>query len=47
MTLINTFPIVLDRYFDAGLPLLPDRSYSSRAWVRPWDLTDITDRLRS
>lgn len=45
MTLINTFPIVLDRYFDAGLPLLPDRSYSSRAWVRPWDLTEITDRL--
>ncbi len=46
MTLINTFPIVLDRYFDAGIPLLPDRSYTSKAWVRPYDLTDVTDRLR-
>ena len=45
MTLINTFPIVLDRYFDAGIPLLPDRSYTSAAWVKPYDLTDITDRL--
>jgi hypothetical protein len=45
MTLINTFPIVLDRYFDAGLPLLPDRSYTSKAWVRPYDMTDVTDRL--
>jgi hypothetical protein len=45
MTLINTFPIVLDRYFDADIPLLPDRSYTSAKWVRPWDLTDITDRL--
>ncbi len=45
MTLINTFPIVLDRYFDAGIPLLPDRSYTSKGWSRPWDLTDVTDRL--
>lgn len=45
MTLINTFPIVLDRYFDAGIPLLPDKSYTSAAWVRPYDLTDVTERL--
>ena len=45
MTLINTWPIVLDRYFDAGIPLLPDKSYTSRSWVRPYDLTDITGRL--
>ena len=37
MTLINTLPIVLDRYFDAGIPLLPDHSYTSKSWtaVRP------------
>ncbi len=46
MSLINTFPIVLDRYFGQDIPLLPDRSYTSRAWSRPYDLTDITDRLR-
>ena len=45
MTLINTWPIVLDRYFDAGIPLLPDKSYTSRSWVRPYDLTEVTDRL--
>jgi len=46
MTLINTFPIVLDRYFDAGIPLLPDKAYTSKAWVKPYDLTDVTERLR-
>ncbi len=45
MTLINTWPIVLDRYFDAGIPLLPDKSYTSKSWVRPYDLADVTDRL--
>ncbi len=41
----NTFRIVLDRYFGQGLGLLPDRSFTSRAWKRPYDLTEITDRL--
>jgi arylsulfatase A-like enzyme len=41
----NTFRIVLPRYFDAELPLLPDRSFTSAVWKRPYDLTDITDRL--
>ena len=45
MTLVNTFPIVFDRYFDAGIPLLPDRSFTSARWRRPYDLTDITARL--
>lgn len=47
MTVINTFPIVLDRYFGERIPLLPDRSYTSRTWARPYDLTDVTDRLRA
>lgn len=45
MSLINTFPIVLDRAFGQDLPLLPDRSFTSRSWSRPYDLTEITDRL--
>jgi hypothetical protein len=45
MTLINTFPIVLDRYFGQDIPLFEDRSFTSRSWSRPYDLADITDRL--
>jgi hypothetical protein len=41
----NTFRVVLARYFGADLPLLPDRSFTSKAWKRPYDLTDVTDRL--
>jgi hypothetical protein len=41
----NTFRVVLARYFGADLPLLPDRSYTSKSWKRPYDLTDVTDRL--
>ena len=41
----NTFRVVLSRYFDADLPLLPDRSFTSAAWKRPYDLTDVTDLL--
>jgi hypothetical protein len=44
---VNTFRLVFDRYFGADLPLLPDRSYTSRGKLRPYDLTDITDRLPS
>jgi hypothetical protein len=44
---VNTFRLVFDRYFDANLPLLPDRSFTSRGKLRPYDLTDITDRLPS
>ena len=47
MTVINTFPIVLDRYFGEDIPLLPDHSYTSRVWARPYDLIDVTDRLRA
>ncbi len=41
----NTFRLILSRYLDAGLPLLPDRSFTSRRWDRPYDLTDVTHRL--
>jgi hypothetical protein len=45
MSSINTFPIVLDRYFGTDYPLMPDRSWTSAGWNRPFDLTDMTDRL--
>jgi hypothetical protein len=44
---VNTFRLVFDRYFDADLPLLPDRSFTSAGKFRPYDLTEITDRLPS
>ena len=44
---VNTFRVVFDRYFDAGLPLLPDRSFTSANKFRPYDMTEITDRLPS
>jgi hypothetical protein len=42
---VNTFRLVFDGYFDANVPLLPDRSFTSRGKFLPYDLTDITDRL--
>jgi hypothetical protein len=47
MSVINTFPIVFDRYFGEHIPLFPDRSFTSRSWTRPYDLADITDRLHA
>jgi len=42
---VNTFRLVLDRYFGVNLPLLPDRSFASRSPDRPYDLIEVTDRL--
>ena len=42
---VNTFRLVFARYFDADLPLLPDRSFTSAGKFRPYDLTEITERL--
>jgi hypothetical protein len=42
---VNTFRLILGAYFGADLPLLPDRSFTSAGKFRPYDLTDITDRL--
>ena len=44
---VNTFRMVFDQYFDADLPMLPDRSFTSANRLRPYDLTEITDRLPS
>lgn len=45
MTPLNLWPVVLSRYFDGEWPTLPDRSWTSASWKRPYDLADITDRL--
>lgn len=45
ITPVNSFRLILGRYFGTDTPLLPDREYTSLAKLRPYDLTDITDRL--
>jgi hypothetical protein len=47
MTSVNTFPSLFSGYFGVDVPKLEDRSYTTRGKFRPYDLTDITDRLRS
>jgi hypothetical protein len=44
ITPVNSFRLLLDHLFDAGLPRLPDRSYYATL-DRPYQFTDITDRL--
>ena len=45
MTSVNTFPLLFSGYFGLNVPRLPDREYTSKGMGRPYDLTDITDRL--
>ncbi|HZD56325.1 MAG TPA: sulfatase-like hydrolase/transferase [Anaerolineales bacterium] len=44
ITPVNTFRIVLDRYFGESYDLLPDESYFS-PWLRPYDFTNVTDLI--
>lgn len=46
ITTVNTFRLIFDRYFGAGLGLLPDRLYVYRSKARPYDFSDVTSRLR-
>lgn len=45
MTSVNTFPTLFSNYFGIPVPALPDRIYTSANWNRPYDLTDVTDRI--
>jgi len=47
MTSVNTFPTLFSGYYGLDVPKLEDRSYTSRGKFRPYDLTEITDRLGS
>jgi len=44
ITPVNLFRVVLNDYFSAGLPLLPDRCYYS--YPTPFDLHDVTAAVR-
>ena len=44
ITPVNSFRLLLDHYFDAGLRRLPDRSYYSTL-SHPYDFVDVTGRL--
>jgi hypothetical protein len=47
ITPVNTFRLVLNRYFGAGLPLLPDREFVFRGLSRLYTFREVTDILRS
>jgi hypothetical protein len=47
LTPVNTFRIVLDDYFGAKLPLLPNRTYVFHGSDHPYQFIDVTDRLRN
>ncbi|MHB1557432.1 MAG: hypothetical protein ACYC61_08125 [Isosphaeraceae bacterium] len=42
---MNSFRVVLNTFFGADLPLLPDRSYFS-TWPEPYRFIDVTDAIR-
>ena len=46
-TSVNTFPALFSGYFGLDVPRLPDRVFTSESYERPYDLTDVTDRLDS
>jgi hypothetical protein len=45
ITPVNSFRVVFNSIFNAGLELLPDRSYYS-TWNRPYDFVDVTDQVQ-
>jgi hypothetical protein len=47
MTSINTFPVLFSGYYGVDTPALPDRIYTSGSKLRPYELTDVTDRFAS
>lgn len=44
ITPVNSFRVILNAYFNAALPLLPDRSFFS-TWSHPYDLQEITGQM--
>jgi hypothetical protein len=47
ITPVNNFRLLFNEYFDAGLDLLPDRSFVFRDELHPYDFIDVTDRVAS
>ncbi len=46
ITPVNTFRMILDAYFGADLPLLPDRTYIYADFDHPYRFMDVTQRLQ-
>ena len=44
ITPVNSFRVVLNTFFGAGLPLLQDRNYFS-TWSHPYDFMNVTDSV--
>lgn len=47
ITPVNSFRKVFDLYFDADLPMLPDRTYVYQSLDRVYDFVDVTDLVRA
>lgn len=47
ITPVNTFRLILNDYFGAELPLLPDRTYIFTDPYHLYNFEDVTDRLRT
>jgi len=46
ITPVNSFRVVLNHYFGAHFPILPDREYYT-TYERPYDYDDCTDRIEA
>lgn len=44
---VNSFRLIFNKYFDAGLPLLPDRSYIFVDELHPYEFIDVTERVKN
>jgi hypothetical protein len=44
---VNAFRMVLGAYFGANLPLLPDRHFVFRDRDHPYDLVDLTEKIKA
>lgn len=47
ITPVNTFRLIFNHYFDAKLPLLPEKSYFIPALDRPYQYIEITEKLKN
>ena len=43
---VNTFRVVMDKYFGTDLGLLEDKTYYS-GWTNLYDFVDVTDRVET
>jgi hypothetical protein len=44
---VNTFRVIFNDYFNAGLPLLEDKAYRSEGSDRPYSFIEVTDQINS